>query len=642
LRIKTLEIRNFRSIKKAQVNFDDYTCLVGPNGAGKSTVLYALNILFQDASQSSTDVHMLTREDFCRCDTDTPVEITATFGDLSEEAKKDLKDYIRQDLLIVSAIANWDSGTSKGVIKRFGQRLGMSAFGPFFKSHGDNAKVSELREIYSQLRTQFSNLPAPGTKDAMVEALRAYEGARPEECKLMRSEDLFYGVSAGVDRLAKFVQWVFVPAMKDATDEQVGSKDTALGKLLARTVKAKAQFEVAVRSLLDETRDKYQTILDSNQSALDGISADLKTRLAEWAHPEASLRLAWQQDPTKSVRVEEPFAKIIAGESNFEGELVRFGHGFQRSYLLALLQELASSDDKNAPRLILGCEEPELYQHPPQARYLADVFARLAKGNSQIIVSTHSPHFISGEYFESVRVVRRDSKTKTTRVRQLTYAEIATKSAEVMKGVPRQRSVSLIKVHQSLQPVLNEMFFTSHLVLVEGIEDVAYIHSWLILTDRWDSYRRSGCHVVPVDGKSEMWRPAIIALGLGIPVFAVFDGDGADSKNRQAHARDNAALLRLFGGDESVPFPGSTVWGSNFLMWPDKIGASVQSDLVASMGAAEFEAVQNAAHLAFQNEGKISKASLYIGELLTLACERGATCPSLDRLLESMLAFGSA
>jgi len=48
------------------------------------------------------------------------------------------------------------------------------------------------------------------------------------------------------------------------------------------------------------------------------------------------------------------------------------GHGLQRSYLLALLQELAGSEAPNAPTLILGCEEPELYQHPPQARHLAD------------------------------------------------------------------------------------------------------------------------------------------------------------------------------------------------------------------------------------------------------------------------------
>jgi len=643
LRIKTLEIKNLRGIKKALIEFDDYTCLVGANGAGKSTVLCALNILFQESDNGCTNVQTQSREDFCQCDVGAPIEITATFSDLSDEAKEDLKDYVRQEQLVVSAIASFDVATNKANVRRFGQRLGMSAFAPFFKAYGDNAKATDLKAIYSTLRSQFTDLPAPGPKDAMAEALRVYEASRPDDCELNLSDDLFYGVSGGVDRLDRYVQWVFVPAMKNATDEQIGSKDTALGKLLARTVRAKAQFESSVKSLLDETRGKYQQILDDNQSALNGISANLKTRLAEWAHPDASLRLAWQQDPTKSVRVEEPFAKIIAGEANFEGELVRFGHGFQRSYLLALLQELASGNDEKSPRLILGCEEPELYQHPPQSRHLAAVFSKLAKGNSQIVVSTHSPHFISGEYFECVRVVRKDIATRCTGVRRLTYNQIAAKCAEITNEPLRQRSALLVKVHQSLQPVLNEMFFTSHLILVEGLEDIAYLHSWLVLTERWDAFRRTGCHIVPTNGKSEMLRPAIIAHGFEIPVFVIFDGDRNVTRDdwRKAHARDNVALLRLFDENATEPFPNSAVWGDKVVMWPENIGSSVQSDLVASLGEAEFRAIKNAACSEFDNEGKLNKTTLYIGQLLTLAKEKGAACPSLDRLVDSVLAFGA-
>jgi len=41
--------------------------------------------------------------------------------------------------------------------------------------------------------------------------------------------------------------------------------------------------------------------------------------------------------------------------------------------MLALLQELSTFDSDNVPRLIMGIEEPVLFQHPPQARYLAEV-----------------------------------------------------------------------------------------------------------------------------------------------------------------------------------------------------------------------------------------------------------------------------
>lgn len=67
--------------------------------------------------------------------------------------------------------------------------------------------------------------------------------------------------------------------------------------------------------------------------------------------------MAWQSDPNKSVSIQQPLAGIKTGEGDFIGSLSRMGHGLQRSYLLALLQELANSEAPDAPTLILGCEE---------------------------------------------------------------------------------------------------------------------------------------------------------------------------------------------------------------------------------------------------------------------------------------------
>ena len=75
----------------------------------------------------------------------------------------------------------------------------------------------------------------------MTKALREYEAARSDECELIPSEDQFYGFSKGANRLAK-LQWVYVPAVKDATSEQVEARNSALGKLLARTVRSKTNF----------------------------------------------------------------------------------------------------------------------------------------------------------------------------------------------------------------------------------------------------------------------------------------------------------------------------------------------------------------------------------------------------------------
>ncbi len=489
MRIESVAIKNLRCIKDGIANLDPYTCLVGPNGAGKSTFLHALNIVFRHVEDASTDVTSLTAEDFYLHDTTKPIEITVTFTDLTKEAEEDFKGYARQGKLIISVVAVFDKKANRAEVKQYGQRLGMTVFKPFFRDHGDGAAVGDLRTAFEKLEQDIPDLAARNskkTRDAMYQTLRDFEAERPGQCEVIPSEDQFYGVSKGAPRLEKYIQWIFIPAVKHASDEQSETKTGSLGKLLARTVCAKVNFAQTMEALLVKARQQYQKMLDDNEPILKGVSEALQKRLAEWAHPAATLRVAWQQDSSKAVRVDPPLAGVIAGESGYEGSLVRFGHGFQRSYLLALLQELATGDDRSAPTLILGCEEPELYQHPPEERHLAGVFETLAQDNAQIIVTTHSPYFVSGKNFESVRMVRRDLADNCASIRQYSHSKVAERFAEVVGEPPKEKSAALSKVHQALQPALNEMFFTQRLVLVEGLEDIAYIHSWLILTGRWE------------------------------------------------------------------------------------------------------------------------------------------------------------
>ena len=220
-----------------------------------------------------------------------PIRITVTFSDLSNEAQEDFSNYFRQNRLVISAEANYDEETGKAQVKQFGQRFGMAAFRPFFEALEGKKKVAELQDIYGDMGTKYPNLPSVRTKDKMKEALNDFEADNPDQCELIPSEDQFYGFSKGANRLAKHVQWVYIPAVKDATAEQVESRNSALGKLLARTVRSKTNFGEAVRHLRSQMQQQYQQLLDGNQRVLDEISSALRTRISEWAHPGASLRL---------------------------------------------------------------------------------------------------------------------------------------------------------------------------------------------------------------------------------------------------------------------------------------------------------------------------------------------------------------
>lgn len=275
------------------------------------------------------------------------------------EAQTDFGAYYRGGKLIITAEAIFDRTSQRATVKQFGERMGMPEFAAFFKKEGDGAKVGELKDLYAEIKKEVRELPAAATKDPMLDALRKYESEHPERCRPLRSDDNFYGFSKGANLLRKYIQWVYVPAVKDASTEQTEGRNTALAQLLERTVRAKIKFTEQVTQIEERAKDEYAKLLTANQGALKELSGSLQGRLTSWSHPEATLRLEWYPDP-KAVSIQEPAATIVAGEDSFEGELCRLGHGLQRSFLLALLQELANTDDPNGPRLLLGCEEPEL------------------------------------------------------------------------------------------------------------------------------------------------------------------------------------------------------------------------------------------------------------------------------------------
>lgn len=326
MKIKSIRIQNFRCFKDETVLLNRYSCFVGPNGAGKSSVLAALNVFFREQSSAPTDISKLTDEDYFGKNTARPIRVTVTFDDLNAKVQAELATYVRQNELVVTAEAVFDSNTGVGSVRHFGQRSGMDVFRAFFEADKAGAKATELAAIYDALRQQVPDLPNARSKDDRAEALRAYETAHPEQCILIPSEDNFYGVTS-TSKLAPYVQWVYVPAVKDAGEEGQEGKNTALGKLIARAVRTRTNFEADLEALKTQTLTRYRELLESNQSSLTEISKSLQQRLESWAHPNARLDMAWLFDPNKSVVFQQPIAGIKTGDGDFLGSLSRMGHG---------------------------------------------------------------------------------------------------------------------------------------------------------------------------------------------------------------------------------------------------------------------------------------------------------------------------
>lgn len=635
MKIESLRIENFRGFKDETVELDDYSCFVGPNGAGKSTILAALNVFFRQHKDSKTDLSKLSADDFHHRDVIKPIKITVTFNDLSEEAKQDLSDYVRQDRLIVSSVARYDTITERAEVKQYGNRLGIEEFREYFEQDKAGASVNDLKALFGSLREKYSDIAAAKTKGDMVDALRAFEAANPGKCTLIPSEDQFYGASKGTNRLAPHVQWVFVAASKDMVEESQETRNSALGQLLARTIRSRVNFAEKIETLRSGIRKQYQEILDAEQAVLNDLSVSLELKLKDWSHPEASAKVLWKQDPDKSIKVEEPWAYIRLGEKGFEGELARFGHGMQRSYMLTLLQELAGSDDAAAPTLIMAIEEPELYQHPPQARYLAEVLHELSSRGAQILVCSHSPLFVPGDNFEAVRVVRDAGNPRASFVSRLKYEELS-ESLRAADQKHLKESGMLAKLYPTLNPTTSEMFFCKTLILTEGHEDIAYIVASLALTGKISDFRKYGCHIVAVGGKSELIKPIAMAKLLKIPVFVVADADTNKTKEDEIsrHKKDNRSILALLDYGSESEWPSDTIFKDDLTLWKVNLTDHVSAEL-----GTEWQRHVDLARSHYGNAPDLKKNPLAISRALESAWIANVRSESLVALTDRIVAF---
>lgn len=608
LKILKLQIENFRSYENETISFEDFNCFIGANSSGKSTALNALNLFFRENKNTQTDLIKLSDNDFHHKNIKKPIRITVTFGELNDQAKSDLAAYIRQDELTITAEAIYDKGTGFATVKQYGQRKVISDFAQWFTAAKNGEKVAELKKIYTSIKSQsnYTVLPSIGTKGGMEEALRSFEESNAALCTPMPSEDQFYGVSKGSNRLAAHIQWVFIPATKDISTEGEETKNSALNILLERTVRAKVNFDEEVTKIYDNAKIAYQQMLEAQQSVLATVSSSIESRLQIWSKPDIKARVKWNYDDQKTIRVEDPAAQVLIGDNGFEGELARFGHGMQRSYIFALLQELVGMNDTGSPTLLMAIEEPELYQHPPQMKYLAETLFKLANDNSQIVLCSHSPYFVPSDNIAALRVVREYGLPSKSLVSQVSYADIATKLNDV-ETKPTSPSALVAKVSPALSPELNEMFFAQKIIFVEGIEDVSILTTYLHLMGKYDEFRRQGCHIVPVHGKSEIIRPLCIAQLLKIPVFVLIDGDANkqaeydaikddtdEDKVKKAayllseikkHKKDNASILKLCDQNHHFQWPiEDHVFFSNITIWKSNITETLEAELGEKWG----------------------------------------------------------
>jgi len=547
MKIKSIHVKNFRCLKNVLLPCDDLTVLVGRNGVGKSCVLKALNFFY------NTNIKV-DKLDYYNNDTSEAISITVIFTDLTELEKKLFKPYLEGDELSIEKVITYDP--SRPVQKYHGTKYQNLEFEAF-----RNASGSGLRNEYNKLaeKSEYREFSKYQNRDLAEKVLEDWELSNRDKCKRIRDDGQFFGFqNVGTHRLEKYTKFIQIPAVQEAGEEGVEQRGSIFEEMMEIVVKSTLATNEEIARLEMETQQKYEKLIDpSKNKNLQDLEKNLTKTLFYYV-PDSEVKIQWIEE--KGVTLNVPRAYVTLKEGGYHNTVDRCGHGLQRAYILSLFQQLAliqasvslesekitESSKISLPSLIIGIEEPELYQHPDRIRHFANMLLQLSnrgiKGtieNIQVIHSTHSPLMIDFRRFNQLRIFKKiASEEDNPKETDVTYTDLAKVSrfVESAKGEPtgiigdeslRQRLIPL------MNPWMNEGFFAILVVLVEGIRDRALILGEAL--KRGIDLESRGICVIPCSGKNSMTEAIAIFKCLKIPTYVVWDSDEGHSNGITAN-----------------------------------------------------------------------------------------------------------
>lgn len=510
MKIQSVAIKNFRTLKSVMIPFDSVTTFIGPNGAGKSTVLRALDWFFNGNPAS------LTEKDCSFGATAEDIEVQVTFAELNEKDRAALGKYAPEG---VSTFTAWKRRLPDGSDLLSANAKSFPDFNAIKAANGASAR----KDLYADLRRSRPelNLPVASTGAAVDQAMTSWEAAHTGQLidAPQSLQTNFFGFNSG-GKMSGLFDFVLVTADLRASEESVDGKSSIVGRILERSIDRAAADE-AIAEIVAESRAKQQQVYEEKfKDQLKVITAELNDVVASYA-------------PGRAVTVTPAEVELKAPRTTFEVAVLdgvtetaveRQGHGFQRTLLISALQLLAQSGAASTEGVIcLAIEEPELFQHPIQAQAFARVLRSLAEDDSkriQVTYATHSPYFLEARHFHQVRrLTRSPDETPVVTVHFATVEEVK----ERLNGIvdPHQIERQLDGVVTSR---LSVALFAARVLLVEGDTEAAVFYG---VGDR-DAVGRlesQGLSIVPAGGKGGIPLAHAILTCLGIPTYVLFDGD---------------------------------------------------------------------------------------------------------------------
>lgn len=510
MKLRHINIQNFRSIPDAQIEVHDYTMIVGANNAGKSNIMAALRAFYDDISWTKEDIPRYSQESFDEHEKESWVELTFELTDIEWNCLAD--DY-------------------KNI---------------------ENRNILTVRKYFlskEKVKNKQSNIY--GVVNGVV------------------SNNLFYGAkNIGEAKLGKVI---YIPAFISANDQMKTSGPSPLRDMLNLMLKRVLKNSSAYNEVTNSF-NKLNEEAKEDSGFLDQISRPINEAISNWGIKfDMSINTISPDEITKNL-IKHTFLDSMLGNQALS--LDRYGHGFQRSFLYELIKLVpeisneeknsASENNFNPDFTLILFEEPEAFLHPTQQENMVYHLNKLGKGeNQQVIITTHSPIFAgkaTDKLCQIVRAHRYDGKTVIGQIKKHELYNVFLDGLNFKKCLQdyvnnpdiddSKKSFAKNLIGNNDQDIEMDiqkekfryqlwidserasMFFADKVLLVEGPTEKA-LFNWLIANnDEWYNFTKYRISIIDTVGKFNFHRYMSLLDKFKIPYGLILDDDSNENHNK--------------------------------------------------------------------------------------------------------------
>lgn len=502
MKIKTIQLNNFRSIQNLYLSFGDYSLLLGENNAGKTSVFTALRIFYEEGGAKFS-----SNNDFPKFVTDDKESWLEIHYATTEDEQDQLKAEYRSDDGVLQ-------------VRRY------------FQSEDKDRVKQNQSNIY------------------------AFEGGE-------LSESLFYGAkNIGQAKLGKLI---YIPEVAK-TDDSLKVSGPSPFRDMMNFVMKRAVLQSQSFSKLSESFDVFNSNFKQEASAdgfsVNAVVDAINQEFENWRiHFGVEVNPLKPEDIVKTLMHHYIEDENLGGE---RVSISSYGQGLQRHLIYTLIRLSAqltapsttSRKDFSPDFTLILFEEPEAFLHPSQQDRLNSSLRALAAGESQqVFVTTHSPKFVSRQINDLPSLIRLHKPQAQTRSYQIMHEELDAlldentgllrrfqeilenpESSETLIAEIREKELcgtgpiddsklleEAIRYFLYLDSEKSAAFFAQLVLICEGASEAALLN--FLSEQRWQDLKDRHVYFLDAMGKFNIHRYMGLFTRLGVAHAVLLDRD---------------------------------------------------------------------------------------------------------------------